>query len=258
MKKILLASVGALALCAAFTTTASAGVSGTLGGSYANDSSNTPNLDMWNIDGSLTWSSPTWGAEVAGGYHSISPGSLDIWNVGGSVFWNWPSVGRLAGTVNYDDFGSSAIKFTSYGAGLDWFAGPNFTVDVKGGGTNIDLGCSGCSANGGYVGGMLKYYALGGNLALSGSVDYFSVTGANETDETLRVEYLWKPSFPMSIYGGYQHQDGNLLFGGTSQDIFFVGLKFYFNGGTAASLEDRQRNGSLGYISKNTLFWNQY
>jgi len=240
------------------SATAVAGVSGTLGASYANDSTGSPNLDMWNIDGSLTWSSPTWGVEAAGGYHNISPGSLDIWNIGGSVFWNWPSVGRLAGTVNYDDLGSGGLKFTSYGAGLDWWVNSNVTVDVKGGGTNIDFGCSGCNVNGGYVGGMLKYYALGGNLALSGTVDYFSVTGGNETDETLRAEYLWSPTFPMSVYGGYQHQDGNLFFGGTSQDIFFVGLKFYFNGAGAASLEDRQRNGSLGYISQNTMFWNQY
>ena len=60
----------------------------------------------------------------------------------------------------------------------------------------------------------------------------------------------------MSVYGGYQHVDAGFL--GGNEDIFFVGAKLYLNGSGGGTLVDRQRNGSLGYIGKSTLFWNQY
>jgi len=258
MKKVLLASVATLAL-AAISTTASASVSGTLGGSYANDTSSS-GADIWNIDGSLTGMfSGNWGAEVAGSYHNVSGGgSIDIWNIGGSVFWAGTK-GRIAATVNYDDFSipGSDLNFTTYGVGGEWWASPSITVAAKGGGTNASIsGCSGCSANGGYAGAMLKGYIMP-NLALSGSVDYFDISGGHETDETIRAEWLWSNTMPLSIYGGYQHIDSGLFFG-ASQDVVFVGLKFYFGGAGGASLVDRQRNGSLGYIGQPTLFWDQY
>jgi hypothetical protein len=66
MRKVLLASVASLALGVAFAGAASASdISGTLAGSYANDTSNSGG-DLWNIDGALTGRfGGDWGLEAA-------------------------------------------------------------------------------------------------------------------------------------------------------------------------------------------------
>jgi hypothetical protein len=253
MKSILLASAGALALCAALSSAASADVSGTISGSYANDTDGGSD-GLWNLGGSLTGKfSPDWGVEATGGYHSFDVGAgsnLDIWNVGGSVFWSGMQ-GRLAGTVNYYSTSNSGLDLnvTSYGAGGEWYLGPNFTVAVKGGGDSVSAGSGGGNANGGYAGGMLQWYAMP-DLSLSGAVDYAEIGGLNTTSETVKAEWMFSHSMPLSIYGGYEHEDLSNS-GGGAGNLFFVGLKFYFNGSTGGgSLVDRQRNGSLGYIAE--------
>lgn len=259
MKNILLASVGALAFCAALSSAAFADVSGTVSGSYANDT-NGGGDGLWNVNGSLTGKvSGDWGVEATGGYHSVGIGSglgdLDIWNVGGSVFWSGMQ-GRLAASVNYYSTSKdgSDLNVTNYGAGGEWYLGPNFTVAVKGGGDNVNLNIPGFgsgSENGGYAGGMLQWYAMP-DLSLSGSVDYAELAGLNSTSETAKVEWLFSHSLPISVYGGYEHADlSSNGFGGLGGgDLFFVGLKFYFNGSSGGALVDRQRNGSLGYIAE--------
>jgi len=257
MKKILLASVGALALCAALSTPAAAsGISGTLSGSYANDT-NGGSGDLWNVNGSVTGMvGSNWGLEATGGYHSLSDGgaNLDIWNVGGSAFWAGMQ-GRLAGTVNY--YSTSVTGFdlnvTSYGAGGEFYAAPNFTVAVKGGGQTVNASGFGLGGNdsGGYAGGMLQWYVMP-NLSLSGAVDYAEFAGVNATSETIKAEWLFSETMPISIYGGYEHADfntGGFGFGGGG-DLFFVGLKLYMNGSGGSTLVDRQRGGSLGYIAQ--------
>src|SRR6202012_6164983 len=86
MKKSLLLSTAVLALGLAFTVTANAGVSGTLGASYASDT-NGGSGDLWNINGSLTGMvASNWGLEATAGYHSLGVGcgsNLYFWNVGG-------------------------------------------------------------------------------------------------------------------------------------------------------------------------------
>jgi hypothetical protein len=257
MKSILLASVGALALCAALPGAASADISGTVSGSYANDT-NGGGGGLWNVGGSLTDKfAGDWGAEVTGGYHSLGLGdgfgNLDIWNVGGSVFWA-SMQGRLAATVNYYSTSNDGLNLnvTNYGAGGEWYLGPNFTVAVKGGGDTVNVSEFGGSGNasGGYAGGMLQWYVMP-DLSLSGSVDYAELGGLNTTSETAKVEWLFSHSTPISVYGGYEHADsGSNGFGGLGGgDLFFVGLKFYFNGASGGALVDRQRNGSLGYIA---------
>lgn len=261
MKNILLASVGAVALCTALSTAAMADmadISGTLSGSYASDT-NENGADLWNINGSLTGLfAPSWGAEVTGGYHSLSVDgideNLDIWNVGGSLFWNNVR-GRLAGTVNYystSEFGVD-LDTTTYGIGGEFYAAPNFTVAVKGGGQTVDLSAGGLSddESGGYVGGMLQWYAMP-NLSLSGAVDYAELAGSHVTSETIKAEWLFSETMPVSVYGGYEHADlGNGGFGLSGDgDLFFVGLKLYMNGANGGTLVERQRNGSLGYIAE--------
>jgi len=254
MKNVLLASVGALALCAALPSTAIANTAGTLSASYASDTDGGSG-DLWNINGSFTGMfGANWGGEVTGGYHNISGGGadLDIWNVGGSLFWAHMS-GRLAATVNYYSTSSSGLDLnvTNYGVGGEWYAGPNFTVAVKGGGNTVDVSGFGGSANdsGGFAGGMLQFYPMP-NLSISGSVDYAEQFGGHATSETVKAEWMFSQSMPLSIYGGYEHADVGSSGFGADGNFFFVGLKFYMNGPNGGTLVDRQRNGSLGYIAE--------
>jgi hypothetical protein len=248
MKNLLLASVGALALCAAVSTSAMASnVNGDVSVSYANIT-NGGGADIWGVNGALEGMvGGNWGAQVDGGYHNVNSSGGDIWNVGGSLFWAGMQ-GRFAATVQYHDLGGGT-DFTNYGAGGEFYAGPNFTIAAHGGGE------SGSGTSGGYVGAQLEWYAMP-NLALSGSVDYLDV-GTGITSETAQAEWLVSSSMPVSVYGGYQHVD--LGAGpGTDADIVFVGLKLYFNGNGAASLVDRQRQGALGYITQSPLFLEQH
>jgi len=128
MRKVLLASVTSLALGVAFAGAASASdISGTLAGSYANDTSNSGG-DLWNIDGALTGRfGGDWGLEAVGGYHSLDAGigsNLDIWNVGGSAFWASVN-GRVAASSNYYSTSISGVDLhvTSYGAGGELVCG---------------------------------------------------------------------------------------------------------------------------------------
>ena len=252
MKTYLLLSAGMLALGLAVSGPAIADASGTLAGSYATNT-NDDGGDLWNLNGSLTGMfAPDWGGEVTGGYHNLNDGfgdSLDIWNIGGSVFWAGVQ-GRLAATINYDstsEFGAD-LNATNYGLGGEWYAGPNFTVAVKGGGTTVSVSGGGSDDNGGYFGGMLQWYAMP-NLSLSGAIDYSEFAGLNATSETAKIEWLFSNDMPLSLYGGYEHADGD-----TSGDLFFVGLKLYMNGNGAGTLVDRQRSGSLGYIAETPIF----
>jgi len=251
MTKSLLLSSAALVLGLTFAATAAnASVSGTLGASYASDTDNSSG-DLWNVNGSLTgMMGGDWGLEGTGGYHSISGSgsNLDIWNVGGSAFWQMTQ-GRLAASVNYFSTSSSGLDLnqTSYGVGGEWYAGSNFTVALKGGGQTISA--YGSDASGGYVGGMLKWYAMP-NLALSGQVDYTEFSGTHYTSEGIQAEWMFSNTMPLSIYGGWQHQE---ISGGSSGNTFDVGLKFYFNNPTGGSLVDRQRSGSLGYIAQGSF-----
>jgi hypothetical protein len=253
MKTYLLLSAGALALGLALSGSADASVSGTLSGSYASGTDN-GSADLWNVDGSLTGMFDTnWGGEVTGGYHNISDDfgdNLDIWNIGGSLFWA-SMQGRLAATVNY--YNTSVAGFdghvTTYGAGGEWYAAPNFTVAVKGGGDTVSGDLFGSSDSGGYAGGMLQWYIVP-NLSLSGSVDYAEQFGGHVTSETAKVEWLFSDSMPISIYGGYEHADVGSGGFGVAGNLFFVGLKLYMNDPGNGTLVDRQRGGSLGYIAE--------
>jgi hypothetical protein len=257
MKKYLLLSASVLALGLTLFGSANAAVSGTLSGSYASGT-DSDSVNLWNIDGSLTGTfGSNWGAEVTGGYHNLDLNdgfgdSLDIWNAGGSLFWA-ASQGRLAATVNYystSEFGAN-LNVTNYGVGGEWYAGPTFTVAVKGGADTVSGSAGGFSDSetGGYFGGMLEWYVMP-NLALSGAVDYTEIAGTHATSETAKIEWMFSNTMPVSIYGGYEHADAGAGGFGLDGNAFFVGLKVYMDSVGGGALVDRQRNGSLGYIAQ--------
>lgn len=244
----LLAGVCVMAFGVLASTAASAGVSGTVAGSYANIDVGPGSADVWGASGAVNGLlGDNWGLEGDASYHNISgAGGTDIWSVGGSAFWRGMDA-RIAGTVMYHDV--SGGNATNYGVGAEWFASDNFTVAVKGG------GISGSGSSGGYVGGDLKWYAMP-NLALDGRVDYVDDGGpASTTTETLQAEWLFSQDTPVSLYAGYQHVDVG-GFGGNG-NVWFVGVKLYANE-SGGSLVDRQRNGTLGYIAQSPIFIDQY
>jgi hypothetical protein len=255
MKKHLLLSACALALIVACAGSASAAVSGTVGGSYAGDAGDGSG-DMWNVNGSLLetfGSGGTWGAEETAGYHNFSDdGShLNVWNLGGSAFWQ-NMQGRLAATVNYYGTTESGIDIgvINTGVGGEWYGGRSVTLVIKGGAETLTASGYGNSGSqtGEYAGGMVQWYVIP-NISLSGAVDYYEVAGTHTTAETGKIEWMFSDSMPLSIYGGYEHADVGTGGIGSKGNLFFAGLKFYFNGTRGGALVDRQRSGSLGYLS---------
>ena len=120
------------------------------------------------------------------------------------------SPGSLLLTVNYyhTDIVGFGLNVTNYGAGGEYYFGPEFTVAVKGGGNNVEVDHLGHD-NGGYVGGQLQWYIMP-NLSLSGAVDYADIKLFNTTSETVKGEWLVSESMPVSVYGGYQHVEAAL------------------------------------------------
>ena len=225
-------------ICAFALVPAHAGdFSGVLSGAYAHDDTGD---DIWGGKGALTIPlGGDWGIEADGSYHNAS--SADFWSIGGSPFLRL-DMGRIAASAIYHDM--DGAHFTNYGVGGEWYATPNLTLAIRGGGT------SGSGSSGGYIGGQAAWYVMP-NLALSGSVDYIDVAG-NATSETIKAEWMFSNSLPISLYGGYQHVDsvGNA-------NVWFIGLKFY-GGDGGATLVDHQRGGSLGYIGESPFFIDQY
>ncbi|MBS0471781.1 MAG: hypothetical protein JSR60_11965 [Proteobacteria bacterium] len=233
MKKIVLGTAAALLLSAGAAS--AAGINANLSGSYANLSNG--GGDVWNIDGAVnTGFGGGWGAELTGGYHNVSSGSADLGNFGGAVFWGDDMV-RLAASVNYMDL--SVFHLTSYGVAGEWYAMPNLTVSLRGGGASGQFGI-----DGGYVGGQAKWYVTP-DIALDGGVDYINLSGfTHVTSETIRGEWLVSETTPVSLFAGYSHADTGA---GGDFDAFFVGIKLYTNDG-GSTLVDRQRGGNLGYL----------
>jgi len=237
MKKIVLGSACAVALMFSAGAASADGINANLSGSFASFSNGGGNA--WNVDGAVDDGfGGGWGGELTGGYHHLTTGGgADLGNVGGSLFWG-DSDFRLAANVNYLDL--SLFHLTTYGAGGEWYASPEFTVSARGGGASGQFGI-----DGGYVGGDVKWYATP-DIAVNGGVDYINLSGfTHVTTEDIRGEWLVSETTPVSVFGGYAHAESG---GAGSQDIFFVGIKLYTNSGGASTLVDRQRGGNLGYI----------
>lgn len=240
----LLGTACALAFSALVSTEANAGVSGTIGGSYANINGG-GSTNVWGVNGALQGTfGGGWGLQGNGDYHNSTSGGGDDWALGGNLFWALNPDLKINGQVMYHDLGAS--NFTNYGGGIVWYAGSSVNLAVRGG------GYSGTgSTNGGYVGGNIDWYVIP-NLALSGHVDYIDI-GPGITTETGQAEWMFSSSTPVSIYGGYQHLDT----GGGTANVWFIGIKLYAGSG-GGDLVDRQRNGTLGYIGDSPLFIDQY
>ncbi len=246
MKKLLLASSWAVALVAASPALAqdwNASIDGDYIHANANNGGGT--ADGYDINGAadipFSWS-PI-GVELLLGYHSLD-GAHDF-NGGGNFIWNGMNL-RLAATVTETDvhIGGTGISEWELGGGADWYANSWLTLSGQGGGIAGKL-------SGGYVGGTAKGYVMP-DLSLAGFVNYTGVSlfGANlnETDFGVKGEWMISDTFPLSINGGYFHSNIDTPGPSVDVDTFFVGAKFYLNGGGAMPLVERNRTGTLDTI----------
>ena len=169
------------------------------------------------------------------------------WSFGGSAFWAGMD-GRIGINFNYmtiEDFG----HITNGGLMGEWYFGP-FTIMAKGGW--LSTGGSGFGGHGTYLGGAGEFYVMP-DLGITGGVDYAQdITGfgsqlagrvgVNSTVWQINAEWLVSEDFGVSVYGGYAHDQLSSSGVDASSNIWRVGLRWYFGGG---SLQDHQRNGTL-------------
>jgi hypothetical protein len=233
MRYMILASVCTTALLAC--APAQAQVTGTLGAGYTRITDG-GGADIYGVNGSAAAVlGDGWSFEGTGSYHNATPGSLDLWSVGGNLFTT-TGFGRIAGGAIHGSVGFD--HQTQFGVGADWFFSDNLTLSLKGGGEYASKGDTG-----GYVGGQAAWYFMP-NLALSGSVDYVGDPLGDINSQTIKGEWQFSDTLPLSVSLGYQRYNG----AGIDTNSVFVGFKFYFDG--APNLVGHHRTGSLGYIGQ--------
>lgn len=186
--------------------------------------------------------------ELDGAYSSVSPSlgpTVQTWNAGVEPYYAFQD-GRVGLAVHYigQQGGEGYAKDTlySYGAYGEWFATDRITLSAK------SSTITGGDARGAFLGAKLTGYLLT-DLALSGIVEYEKESrDQSETDLTVEAEYLFSERLPVSMFAGYTLASPSGI-GSTDVNLFFVGLKIYADGRTSHTLVDRQRNGTLGWLS---------
>jgi hypothetical protein len=256
MKKILLGTVAVVAIAfpgAAAAATGLSNVSGTISGDYGvvlnNGSDNAYGFDA-TIQvpfGSVGIAEDT-GMEALGGYHAFeSDGNFS--NVGAALYAGGTG-GRVAASYLYHTVGSNfqsqyglgGLNFHTFGAGGEWFVSPKITLSARGGAVSFE------GSGGGYAGFQGTWYVIP-DLALSADVNYWTA-GFNATSENLQVEWMPSTTVPASGFVSFEHI--NTL--GLSVNAVYIGVKFYLHGDGPATLVDRQRKESNGYIVQSPLF----
>lgn len=198
------------------------------------------------LGGQMPWAQSGVHIEVDGAYDDVTQKlnpAIQIWNVGAEPYYSFHA-GRAGLAVHYigQQGGVGSDTLYSYGAFGEWFATDRVTLGLK------SATITGGGARAALVGGRLTGYFFP-DLALSGTVEYEQESRDNsETDLTAEAEYLFSESLPISAFAGYTRANAN---GMVSSDVnlFFIGLKIYADGRTSKTLVDRQRNGTLGWLS---------
>jgi hypothetical protein len=254
-KSTILGTVCVVAAAAFAASPALADFNGTLQGDYSNLSADHGggSANNWGGSGTGEFGLGMGGlsAQVDTGYHEDSSSgggaSINDWNVDGSLFW-LGSMGRVGAAVGYQDLSGDGLSghLTNYGGFAEWYANHWLTVSVKGGG--LDASISGFNTNGSYIGGQALVYPMH-DLSIAGTVDYLSISSGHFTNYGVNAEWLVSESTPISVFGGYTRTEISSG-GSTGINVFMIGLKFYCNGNGAATLEDRQRSGTVGWASQ--------
>lgn len=240
LRSKILASACVIAAVAIAAPASAANFDGVFSGDYSHlDANGGGSANEWGASGSGAFGfGGNWAGELDGGYHNIdgSGSNLSVWNVDGSIMWRGAQ-GRAGVVVGYQDAngGGTSINATNYGAFGEWYAGPQFTIGVKGGAFNGSH-----SISGDYLGARVTGYIMP-NLSLSGEYDYTHLQHlGNENDYSADVEWMFSQTTPVSIYAGYTNSS---ISGAGTINTWSVGIKLYTDP-MAGSMVDRQREGA--------------
>ncbi|HUB85069.1 MAG TPA: hypothetical protein VL971_05205 [Rhizomicrobium sp.] len=247
LRNTIIGSASALALAACIASPASAmpGFNGLLGVDYSHLTVNHGGGDGNDYGGAATGMfnlGAQFALQLNGGYHHIDVshggGSSNDWDAGGTALWTG-GMGRIGANVGYNSASASGteVHATNYGAFGEWYAMGALTVGVKGGAFNATG-----STKGDYFGGALTGYVVP-DFSLRAGYDYTHLQGAgNESDLSVKAEYLLSERTPFSVYLGYTNS--KIGSGGPTVGIFSVGLTFYCDPVGPESLEAHQRRGA--------------
>jgi len=172
------------------------------------------------------------GVQVQAGasYHNEAQHGLAILRDGvevdGALVWQG-AIGRFGGAADYSS------KRVEYGLYAEAFPARVITLGIRAG--NVTDG----GEQRHYVGADVVVYPWH-DLALASAGDGVS-GGSSRTvfDASMRAEYLFSPTIPVSAYAGYTYFHE---VGGSTGYVLLVGLTYYF-GAAGAHLEQRQRTG---------------
>jgi hypothetical protein len=239
------ASALVLTACVASPAFAMAGFNGLLGVDYSHLSVNQGGGSANDFGGAATGMfnvGSQFALQADGGYHYLDAsnggGHSNDWNAGGTALWTG-YMGRIGATAGYNsvDGGGSDAHATNYGAFGDWYAMRALTIGVKGGAFNA----SG-DTKGEYLGGALTGYVTS-DFSLQAGYDYTHLQHAgNESDLSVKAEYMFSERMPLSFYAGYTNS--KISSGGPTINVFSVGLTFYCDPVGPESLEAHQRAGA--------------
>jgi len=217
---------------------------------YGHASASGTTASTWGLGlgGQLPWAQTGIHIELDGAYSSASADvgpTIKTWNAGVEPYYAF-SKGRAGLAIHYvgqqGGYGYVNDTLYSYGAYGEWFATNGLTLAVK------SATITGGSERGALIGARATGYVFH-DLALSGTIEYDKEDrDDSETDLTVEGEYLISESLPVSVFGGYTLASPSGV-GSTDVNLFFVGLKIYADGRTSRTLVDRQRHGTLGWLS---------
>ena len=180
--------------------------------------------------------------QADGGYHYVDVnhgGDTNDWNIDGTAFWRG-EMGRIGAVVGYDSANASHGSddhATNYGAFGEWYATPWLTVGVKGGGFSGSR-----DVDGDYIGAAGTGYIIP-DVSLTAGYDYTHVNHeGNENDWSAKGEWLISEQTPLAVYGAYTNS--KLSGGGSTVNVFTVGLTYFFESTGPAPLVERQRTGA--------------
>jgi hypothetical protein len=250
MKRLLLTSACALALSCALAAPAFA-FSATIDGAYENNrlaaggSSIHENGFDFNgaVNVDLPWSPMSFEVDLG----DQGNGSFHNFDAGGSLVWNDPQFRLAFSVINNKNAGPTPAPvghrdLLNIGLGGEWYFSDFISVGGHGGFITGD-------SSGGFGSAAVKVYPFP-DLSIAGIWDYtgFKIAGTNIHEHDLGVKAEWEvfEDWPLTIQGGFKHEDINLHIHG---NMFWVGAKIYFDGNwNPMPLIEHNRTGTLDLI----------
>ncbi|MEZ6022552.1 MAG: hypothetical protein R3C16_03850 [Hyphomonadaceae bacterium] len=177
-------------------------------------------------------------------------GDADDWSVGGHVFTRNSSwlLGGYAGYSNLDGGGTDLDEWTIAAEGQYYlqrgtisgalsYTEAEFLADAEQIGLDVEY---------------RHFFTDNFSAQINANVASVDFDGGGDDDLTgVGVGAEWQlASMPLSIYGGYQHNDGDIL---GDSDTLGLGVRWNFGGGT---LKDRSQSGAG--LNRPTSFYDHY